>query len=150
MDHDWLKSWSKTPRLIALFSAESGLYVSSGAIAEPLGMQPMAADLSLGVRLRTLAAAFVALDVIARRGIGKVRRFDPNHLWIQEVATTKSAKLENANGVKNPADLLTKDLPRADMRKHLGAMGASFVDGRSALAPQLSTCAAARVDGAMG
>lgn len=79
----WLKSWSKTQTLIALSSAGSELYAAVKATAETMGIQSAANDFGLQIEASTMADASAALGIISRKGLGKVRHLDTNHLWIQ-------------------------------------------------------------------
>ena len=80
--HRWAKAWSKSQNLVALSSAEFGTYVSVKASVEAIGLQPIGKDLDIDLELRILADASAALGITARRGIGKVRRLDGNHISI--------------------------------------------------------------------
>lgn len=88
--------------------------------------------IGFGVRLDagTMVDASAAPGIISRRGLGKVRHFDANHLWIQEVSASKRAKFDQVAGSTDPADRMTEKLPAADIEKHVGTMQARFVEGR--------------------
>lgn len=118
----WVRSWSKTRGFIAMSSAELELYASAKASAEALCIQPKVRDMSIDGKALLFADASAAVGIISRRGIGKVRHQDANHLWIQEVAASQRAKFKKASGVANPADIITNDFPRIDIDEHVKAM----------------------------
>lgn len=130
----WIKSWSKTHSLIAASSAESELYASVKATAESSGIQSMARDMNMELRVRILADASVALGIVSRRGVGKIRHLDINCLWIQKVSARKRATFEKVKGSENPADLVIKDLPRAEVDKYVESIGAAYPLGRAEVA----------------
>ena len=52
------------------------------------------------------------------------------HLWIG-VAAGRRANFELANGANNPADLVTKDLSRMEVDKHIEATNACYFEFRA-------------------
>ena len=134
----WLKSWSKTQTLIALSSAESELYVAVKAIAETMGIQSMAKDFGLPTEATIMADASAALGIISRKGLGKVRHLDINHLWIQQAAAQRRIKYENVAGTSNPTDLMTKELAAAEIEKYVDMMSAQYAEGRPEIASRVS------------
>ena len=57
---------------------------------------------------------------------------------IEERLKVGDFKVFKVAGEHNPADLLTKALPREKMYQHLETMGLCHTEGRAASAPQLS------------
>ena len=108
----WAKAWSNIRTFIAPSSAESELFVPVKATAGAFDVQAMAGDLEQRMEIRVTVDASAALGTISRRGLGKVRHLDANHLWTQEVAAKKSAKFEDVSGKSNPADMMTKGSPK--------------------------------------
>ena len=76
-----------------------------------------------------MADAWAALGIIARKGLGKVRHLDINHLWIQQVAVERRARLEKVQGPSNPADLMTNEFLAQYINKCIDMMQAKFVEG---------------------
>ena len=63
--------------------------------------------------------ASAAIAISQRTGLGKLRHIQTQYLWIQERVAHKEIGLQTVLGTENPADLLTKHLPRAIVEKHL-------------------------------
>ena len=80
--------------------------------------------------------ATAALGIARRRGLGKVRHLDVTDLWIQEKVRAKAVSLHKAEGLKNPADVLTKYVDQASMTRALDFMSLRRMDGRAAIAPK--------------
>ena len=70
----------------------------------------------------------------SRIGLGNVRHLDTGLLWIQTHIDRKELELRKEKGKNNVADLGTKDLAEADMRKHLERCGLYESTGRHELA----------------
>ena len=56
-------------------------------------------------------------------------------LWVQDLVTSQVCRLYKVLGTENPADLLTKPLPRTETDGHLRRLGLSRATGRAATAP---------------
>ena len=112
-----VKSWSTTQALIALSSGEAELYAMVKASAEGLGLQSLLNDIGYKVRVRVKADASAALGVVERKGLGRLRHVHTNFLWVQSRAADKSIKFEKEKGCDNPADSLTKNVPRELLEK---------------------------------
>jgi hypothetical protein len=57
-------------------------------------------------------------------------------LWVQEGLRRGDFKLFKIAAAQNPADLLTKHLPRETLHSHMKSMSMINVEGRAATAPQ--------------
>ncbi len=57
-------------------------------------------------------------------------------LWVQDLVRAKECRLYKVLGTENPADLLTKPLPRAEIDGHLQRLGLSRATGRAETAPR--------------
>ena len=79
-----LRSWSKTQSTIAQSSAESELLGAVRAATESLGVAALAQDLGVTLQTRLHVDATVALGILERRGVGRVRHLDVGTLWLQE------------------------------------------------------------------
>ena len=106
-DH-WIKSWSKTQSLIALSLVEFESDASVKATPEVMAIKPMLRDFSRHMSLKAMANASAVVGIMVRRGLGKVRHLDANHLLIQEAAAKKRAKFEKSLRIANPTDVMTK------------------------------------------
>ena len=56
--------------------------------------------------------ASVAVGIVRRRGLGKVRHLAVADLWVQQKAHRGELIIEKVGGAVNPADLMTKGLDR--------------------------------------
>ena len=80
-----------------------------------------------------------ALEIAQSTGMGKVRHVRVQALWVQEVRCTKSLKYKKVLGSRNPADLLTKHVPRELLDAHSNTVGVTFAGGRAESAPTLDS-----------
>ena len=68
------------------------------------------------------ADSSAALAVAKRKGAGKLRHINISCLWIQEIQGTKQLELRKVLGTENPADMMTKHLPRQPLEKCIGQL----------------------------
>ena len=87
--------------------------------------------------LEILTDATAAIGICRRRGLGKIRHLHVSDLWVQDRLRRGDFKLTKIPGAENPADLLTKHVPREVMMKHVTFMGIGPEDGRALSAPTL-------------
>ena len=64
-----------------------------------------------------------------------MRHLAVGQLWVQEGLRRGDFTLFKVQGDKNPADLLTKSVPREVLDRHLHKLNLHRVDGRAATAP---------------
>ncbi len=57
-------------------------------------------------------------------------------LWVQDMVRCRACRLFKVLGTENPADLMTKPLPRAEIDAHLGRLGLSRATGWAETAPR--------------
>ena len=133
-----LKAYSQTQRTMSLSSAEAELTGIVKAASTPLGLQSVARDLGFDWCIELRSDASAAIGICRRRGLGKVRHLHVADLWVQGRLRSGDFTLKKWPGATNPADLLTKYLPQADLNKHLDAMNMKDEDGRAGSAPQIS------------
>ena len=126
-----IKTWSKTQANIALSSAESDLYATLKAAQESLGVIAMAMELSQVMKARLQVDASAALGVAQRAGIGKIRHLQTGALWLQEQELRKKVKLGKIPGSDNPSDVMTKNVSRELLEKHLSGLSCMFSEGRA-------------------
>ena len=84
--------------------------------------------------------ANATLGIVNRQGLGKLRHVKVQYLWLQERVRTKDMKITEVPGKDNPADLMTKYLPRQDMDKHLESLAIELRNDRASIAPTIATC----------
>ena len=63
---------------------------------------------------------------------------ETHELWIQDAVDKRRLELVKIKHKYNPADILTKYLPREDMERILDGLNHTFEQGRSDVAPDLS------------
>ena len=133
-----IKHWSSTQKVVTLSSGEAELYGVVKGATEALGLQSLAQDLGIGyIEIHLHADSSAAIGICNRSGIGKVRHLATGLLWIQDKVRSKDIRLYKVLGTENPADLLTKHLPRESVDKHIAAFYSTRQGGRAESAPQL-------------
>ena len=90
----------------------------------------------MAARRGDLRDASAALRIINRRGLGKTRHIDTGRLWVQQTVAQRQLTFNKVLGQVNPADLYTKYLDDATIRKHRGAFVYQFAGGREAEPPK--------------
>ena len=132
-----IKHWSTTQVTVALSSAEAELTGISKGAAQGLGLQTIASDLGIPLKLTVLTDATAAIGICRRRGLGKVRHLATADLWMQDRIRKGDFRLVKVAGADNPADMLTKHVDKPLLLKHTAALGLSYEDGRAASAPAI-------------
>ena len=132
-----LKHWSTTQSTIALSSGEAELSGICKGASTALGLQALALDLGIKLRIEILTDATAAIGICRRRGLGKIRHLHVSDLWIQDRLKTGDFKLSKVAGADNPADILTKHVTRDIMRRHMEAMNLRPEGGRASSAPTI-------------
>ena len=132
-----VKQWSKTQTTLALSSGEAELHGINAGICQGLGMQSIARDLGITLKIRIHSDATAALGMCRRRGLGKVRHLDVADLWAQEKVRSGTVALCKFLGSENPADVLTKHVDQKTLTKMLSKMGMYALPGRASCAPEI-------------
>ena len=132
-----IKHWSLTQTTIALSSGEAELGGICRGASIALGLQSLASDLGIQLKLEVLTDATAAIGICRRRGLGKIRHLAVSDLWVQDRVRKGDFLLTKIPGSENPADLLTKHVPREIMIKHMDFIGLRAEEGRAASAPTL-------------
>ena len=97
----------------------------------------LAKDLGIHLTLDILTDATAAIGICRRRGLGKVKHLHTADLWVQDRLRKRDFALTKVLGADNPADLLTKHVPRDVMRKHMEFIGLKSEVGRAQSAPTI-------------
>ena len=132
-----LCTYSKTQSNVALSSAESELYAMVRAASESLGISTLMKDFGQSAGIVIHVDASAALGIAQREGLGMLRHLQTNVLWLQSQAIKKAIRMAKVDGSKNPADMLTKCLPRDLSERHVKAINCAFQEGRAETAAQL-------------
>ena len=119
-----IKSYSRQQKAVALSSAEAELYAMVAASAETLAIIAYSRDLGMEIAGEVLTDSNAALGISQRAGIGKVRHLRTQGLWVQEARVTGRLSYKKVLGAKNPADILTKNVPGELLDRHLETLGA--------------------------
>ncbi len=131
-----LKHWASTQKRITLSSGEAELGAVVRGFSEALGLQSVARDLGVELQPEVHADSSAAIGICRRSGIGKVRHLAVAQLWVQDLVRSREVRLHKVLGTENPADLMTKPLPRAEIDGHLARLGLSRATGRAETAPR--------------
>ena len=131
-----LKHWASTQKRITLSSGEAELGAVVRGFSEALGIQSVARDLGVELHPEVHADSSAAIGICRRSGIGKVRHLAVAQLWVQDLVRSGECRLHKVLGTENPADLMTKPLPRAEIDGHLGRLGLTRAEGRAETAPR--------------
>jgi len=132
-----VKHWSSTQKVVTLSSGEAELAGIVKGSAEGLGLKSLAEDLGMTIELKVFADASAAIGICRRSGIGKVRHLATGQLWVQEKIRDKEFQLFKIPGAENPADILTKHVPRDLVDKLIKYIGVYRQKGRAENAPSL-------------
>ena len=132
-----LKHWSHTQTTIALSSGEAELGGICRGASLALGLQSLASDLGIQLRLKILTDAMAVIGICRRRDLGKIRHLHVSDLWVQDRLRRGDFRLTQIPGSENPADLLTKHVPKDIMLKHMAFLGLKSEAGRAGSAPTL-------------
>ena len=73
-----------------------------------------------------------------RKGLGKVRHLKVQYLWIQDRVKHGDLSVVKVWGKDNPADLMTKHLPAAELQDHSARLGFMLSSSRADAAPRLA------------
>ena len=135
-----VKAWSKTQSTLSLSSGEAELHGICAGITQGLGLQSVARDLGWRYEVRLHSEATAAIGMCRRRGMGKIRHLDVTDLWCQSKVRSGAVSLVKILGTENPADLMTKYVPRDLLDKSLTTMRMATRSGRAEAAPAAAGC----------
>ena len=133
----WIKSWSKGQIIIALNSAESEFHVAVKVVAGAFGVQALYKDAGRNISIFIMVDASADLGIIKGKGVGKVRRIEKHHLWIQEAVAKRIVEFNKIQGAENLADLKTQELSSAGINKYVDRFGAVYAVGGDAILKQM-------------
>ena len=136
-----VKHWSSTQKAITLSSGEAELGGIVKGVTEALGLQSVARDLGIECEIQVYADSTAAIGICKRVGIGKVRHLAVGQLWVQERLKSGDFRLYKVAGADNPADLLTKNVPRDLADHHCRSLAVQRTEGRAESAPGLASLA---------
>ena len=83
------------------------------------------------------ADASAAIGVANREGLGRIRHFDTQSLWLQQALRKRRLGLGKVPGTENLSDPMTKHVDSKLLGEHVQSMRCEFIAGRAELAPQV-------------
>ena len=137
--HTWL-TVSSTQVPVSLSSAEAEFYGLVKAASRGLGTMSLLRDFGIDLlgplSLRLLCDSSSAIAVATKRGCGKIRHIETGALWIQAAVGAKRLSITKVDGKKNFADILTKAVDAATLKKMLRGMNLVVSNVRSGAVPE--------------
>jgi hypothetical protein len=133
-----IKTWSRTQKTVALSSGEAELTAMVKATCEGLGVSALAEDWGSKKRIVLYADSSAALGVVKRKGAGKLRHVKVGMLWVQEKREDNSVQFKKVDGLKNPADLMTKNNGSPTLDEHCRRLKLQEEAGRANKASNLA------------
>ena len=127
-----LHSVCRGQAVIALSSGEAEYYGLVTGCSEGLGDQSMAKDFGILLSLHVWMDATAGAAIGSRRGLGKVKHIDTIFLWVQDLTSSGKITLGKKHTSDNYADVLTKPVDGATLRRFMLAMGFEYLSGRAA------------------
>ena len=121
--------------IIALSSGESELAAVVKGAAEGLGLQAGLRDFGHEVTLNIRSDATAAIGMVKRLGLGRVRHLSVADLWVQQRVRQGGLTMQKWPGTQNPADLMTKNLGRADTERYCDYLSFRSLPGRAVVSP---------------
>ena len=118
----------------ALSTGEAEFVATVKAGTTALGIRSLARDFGDELTIEIGTDSGAAKGILSRVGLGRIRHLDTGLLWIQHFVDKKIFKIVKLNGKMNSADLGTKDLAEADMRRCLRDLGVVELTGSHPLA----------------
>ena len=95
-----IKAWTKQQNIVATSTAEAELYAGNSAATESMGVQAFAKEMGRPVPIRLHIDSSTALSVICRTGLGKAKRIEIQHLWLQEALRSGNPQWRNSSDLR--------------------------------------------------
>ena len=118
-----IASSATTQHVGATSSGEAKFYALTKSASRALGAVAMAADVAKVVKPCVRVDATASKAIASRRGVGRVRHFHIQVLWVQEVVARRELTIAKVPGCENPADLGTKHLAQREMHTFKKSLG---------------------------
>jgi hypothetical protein len=122
-----LAFWSKLQSNVALSSGEAELNAAVKAMSETIGVYNLVKEL-LGVEcpITLCTDASACKGIVLRQGSGRIKHLDVKTLWVQGAVESFGVKVSKISREINPADIMTHGVSRAELARHLEAVGYSL------------------------
>ena len=127
----WIRSWSTTQKVVALSSGEAELIVVVKMSTELLGLMNLVRDWQRSYGAKVFADSIVALEIVHRKGAGKLRHIRVSMLWVQDAREQGILNYEKIGAVVDPGDLMTKYISRTVMSGHMERLNIHLREGRA-------------------
>ena len=124
--------------MVTLSSAEAELTGIVKGTSEAIGLRSYAYDLGMNAEVAIHADAAAAIGICRRSGKGRVRHLAVGQLWIQAKVKSGEVKLFKVEGSRNPADILTKNVPHDLLFQHLQRLPLRWSSERAQSAPAIA------------
>ena len=98
-------------------------------------MQAMMAEFGIKVDLVIKSDAIVAIGIVKRQGLGRVRHLAVADLWVQQRAKQGEVLYKKLDGKRNTSDMLTKPVEKEVIDRHMQSLGMEFRAGRNEETP---------------
>ena len=120
-----VKTWSSTQGAVALSSAEAEFYAMIEAIIRAKGVVSVMVELGFKVQheLQLHTDSSAAKSFVSKKGLGKMKHLEIRDLWLQREVALGKVIVNKVDGLKNPADLMTKYLRKEEIEVRLELMG---------------------------
>ncbi len=126
-----LHTHSRTQQTFALSSGEAEYIALTAGVAEALLLRDVLEFLQYGkLPIVAYSDSSAARGIASRRGVGRVRHLELRELWLQSLVGRGIIKLRKIDTKNNPADLLTKEVDAATLKRlrpQLGLMESSEI-----------------------
>ena len=131
-----VRSSSTTQQVVSLSSGESEFYAAVKGASVGIGLKALLEELGVEIKkpVRLILDATAGIGMASRRGAGRIRHIHAPSLWLQRAVSDQRVCLEKVRGELNPADLGTKYLEGAAIKKYLALCGYVLLQGISKLA----------------
>ena len=120
-----IKTWSSTQGAVALSSAEAEFYVMIEAIIRAKGVLNVMREIGFDPydHIQLFTDSSPAKSFVSRKGLGKMKHLEIRDLWLQREVGLGKVVVNKVDGLRNPADLMTKYLKRWEIDLRLKLMG---------------------------
>ena len=127
-----IKTWSSTQGAVALSSAEAEFYAMIEATVRSKGMLSTMKEIGFRMteRVQLYTDSSAAKSFVSRRGLGKMKHLEIRDLWLQREVGLGLVVVNKVEGLRNPADLMTKYLKRWEIELRLRLMHKSGLGRR--------------------
>ena len=134
-----IKSWSSSQTTSALSSGEAELYALTKSACQVKGLMSLAADFGMKIDATVRTDSTAAMGIIHRTDLGgRTRHVNLQYLWLKDCVHTDNLKMQEVKKEHNLADLLTKNLKKDVMDRHMTSMGLHPISGWAESASKLN------------